>query len=81
MKKLEITTTKGQVTLTYSEVAKKWDYFKGSSEAANLLMSMCADMGWVWNMKLKNYWTNHVAENAELFAADAKVIDINELWK
>jgi len=80
MKTLEVTTTKGTVTLTYSEVAKKWDLFSGNQESMNLLESMCVDMGWAWDMKKRNFFTNFVAENYELFAAEKSTQTTDELW-
>jgi len=81
MKTLEVTTTKGSVTLTYSEAAKKWDLFSGSQEAMINLESMCEDMGWMWDSKKRNFFPNFVAENYDLFAADLVARTTTELWK
>lgn len=80
MKTLKIDTGKGQVTLTYSEVAQKWDYFEGSQSAFNMLDEMCNNLGWNYDQKLKNYQANFVAENKELFVVDSfqnEIITIN----
>lgn len=81
MKTLKIDTGKGTVTLTYSEVAQKWDYFSGSQSAFDEIDRICAELGWEYNRKLKNYQSNFVAENADKFVVDAieeKTTD--ELW-
>lgn len=80
MKTLEVTTAKGQVVLTYSEVAQKWDLFSGSQDAMNLLESMCQDMGWKWDRTKRNFFTNFVAENFELFAAEKAEKTTDSLW-
>ena len=81
MKTLKIDTGKGTVTLTYSEVAQKWDYFSGTQSAFDEIDRICAELGWEYDRKLKNYQANFVAENADKFVVDAieeKTTD--ELW-
>lgn len=81
MKTLKIDTGKGQVVLTYSEVAQKWDYFSGSQEAFNMIDEMCYQLGWEYDPKLKNYQANFVAENADKFVVDAEEEQTtDQLW-
>lgn len=70
MKTLKIDTGYGEVTLTYSKVAKKWYIFDGTQEALKKIESMAFEMGWVYDPKLKNYLGNFIAENQSKFVVD-----------
>ena len=81
MKTLKIDTGKGQVTLTYHESAQKWEYFSGSQSAFDEIDRICAELGWEYDRKLKNYQANFVAENADKFVVDEiKEKTSDELW-
>ena len=81
MENLTIDTGIGQVVLTYLEVARKWDLFSGSQEAMQKLENMCIEIGWEWDRKLKNYFTNFVAENLDKFVIDENSDkSTDEIW-
>ena len=80
MKTLKIDTGHGKVTLTYSEVAGKWDVFSGSQRAIDTLYNMCVDMGWNWVRELKNYFTNFVADNLDKFVVEKTNEDVRSLF-
>ena len=81
MKTLKIDTGVGTVVLTFSEVAQKWDYFSGPQEALKQIDSICTELGWVYDPKVKNFQANYVAENADKFVVDAmEEVTTDELW-